>query len=305
MMKVVFILPIASVGMDMLREKYEVIATEDDSRETVLRYIGDADAVVTRLARIDREAIEKGKKLKVIAKYGKGVDNIDVEYAKERGISIVSTGSVNARTVAEHVMAAILAVSKNIKYFDKAIQENAWQRREERANVDIFSKKLGIIGFGNIGRIVAGMAKNGFGMDVVVFARPSHENEIISEGYKYTADMNELLSASDYVSIHIPKNEETTNLINKDNLKLMKKSAFLINYSRGGIVNEEDLKDALDKKLIAGAAIDTFEKEPPGADFVMLNMDNVLLSPHIAFNTNESKVRMAVAVAEGIISALG
>lgn len=302
--KVVFILPIIREGMDRLREKYEVIVTEDDSRETVLKSVEDADAVVTRLVVIDKEVIDRGKKLKAIAKFGTGVDNIDVEYAKKRGISIVTSGDANARTVAEHVMTAILSLAKNVKLFDRAIQEDDWYRRDKVMNTDVYLKKLGIIGYGSIGKLVAKMARDGFGMEVMVYARPSHEKEIIEEGLTYVSDINDLLKESDYVSVHVSKNKDTIDLINRDNIGLMKKSAYLINYARGGIVNEEDLKEALDKGLILGAAVDVFEHEPPGPDYPLLNMDNVLLSPHIAFNTYESKVRMAMAVADGIEKAL-
>jgi len=300
--KVMYIKPIHPSGMDKLREKYDVIVTEDEEKETILANIEGVHAIISRLSIIDKEIIDKGDKLQVIAKHGAGTNNIDVKYATEKGIPVVTTGNVNSITVAEHVMLVIGALAKRITYFDREQKNGNWNSRNTEGSVDLYGKKLGLIGFGNLGKLVAGMAKNGFNMDVMIYARPHHKESILAAGYTYIDDIDTICRESDFVSLHVAYTEETKNLIDKKRLELMKPSAFLVNFARGGMVNEQDLADALKNGVIAGAAVDVYECEPaaPPIDHPFLGLDNIILSPHVAYATEDAKKNMSLQVAEGI-----
>ena len=298
--KVLYILPIHESGMNRLRENFEVIVSKDAEKETVMALIPDVHAIITRLCVIDADIINAGKNLKAIAKHGVGVDNIDVKTATDQGIVVLTTGDVNSLTVAEHVVFALGAMAKRISYFDRQMHENNWKSREPEGSTDLYGKTLGIIGYGKIGTYVAAMARNGFGMKLIVYARYPHKREIEEKGYIYTNDLDWLCQEADAISIHVPLSEETQDLFDERRLSLMKPTSYLINFARGGIVNEKALYDALSNKKIMGAALDVFEKEPPEEDSPLLKLDNVLLSPHVAYATADARMRMSMQVAEGI-----
>lgn len=299
--KVLYVRAIDPAGMEQLRDKYDVIVAEDQSRETILKHIGDASAVVTGLAVIDREIIEAGETLQVIAKHGAGTDNIDVKAAVEKGVTVVTTGDANVQSVAEHTIIAMGALAKRVAWFDAQMRQGNWESRNTGGSVDLFDKKLGVIGFGNLGQAVSRMARNGFRMDVTVYARERHRGEIQMGGFHYEEDLDRLCREMDYISLHVPLTEETRDLIDERRLRLMKPSAFLINFARGGIVNEAALFQALKEHRIAGAALDVFESEPQAPlGLPLLDLDNVLLSPHVAWATSDASRRMSLQVAEGI-----
>lgn len=304
MKKVLYIQALHPSGMELLKKKYDVIVADNENKEYIKSIIGDFNAVVTRLTRIDKDIIESGKKLEAIAKHGVGTDNIDVNFAKAKGIEIITTGDANSNSVAEHTVFALGALSKRIPYLDVSVRKGHWAARDETGSVDFSEKTVGIVGLGRIGERVAKIVKNGFNAKVYVYDPFMTKEEIEKKEYLYVDTVEQLCEISDYITIHTPLTEGTRNLIDYKKLKLMKPTAYLANFARGGIVNEKDLFRALKEKVIAGAAIDAFEKEPPETESELMMLDNVLLSPHCGTFSEDSKKRMSLAVAYGIDKAL-
>lgn len=304
-MKVLFIEPIHESGMKRLENKYEVSIAPDTSRDTLEKCIVDADAIITRLTVIDAELMAKARHLKAVCKHGVGLDNIDVKYAREHGIEILTTGDANAFSVAEHAMLAIGALIRKIIYFDKEMRKGNWASRDIKGVREVRGKTLGIVGFGRIGKCLAEMAKYGFGMNVFIHD-PYVTRKLVEEaGYAYYDELDKLLPLVDVISLHVPLTDETKDLIDARRLMSMKKGAYVINFARGGIVNEQALNAALESGHIAGAALDVFELEPPKAENPILKHANVLLSPHSAALTEEARMRMSMKLAEEIEKVLG
>jgi len=304
MKKVLYIQPIHPAGMERLAERYEVIVAPDASRETIESLIPEAAAIVTRLTTIDAGLIEKGVKLEAVAKHGVGVDNIDVAAASARGIRVLTTGDANSLSVAEHAFFAIGALCKGITGLDSEFHRGNWACRDQVKAVEVTGKTLGIAGLGKIGSRLAHMAKNGFSMDVAVYDPYLTKDEIISQGCRPVDSIEELCRSADVLSVHVPLSDATRNLIDKKRLALMKPGAFVINFARGGIVNERDLCEALNSKTIAGAAVDVFEQEPPAPDHPYFSTERLILSPHCSTFTEESRARMSLNLADGIEAVL-
>jgi D-3-phosphoglycerate dehydrogenase len=298
--KVLYIQPLHKSGMDKLSEKYEVIIANNENKEHLKSIIPDVNAIVTRLTVIDKELITAGKNLEAIAKHGIGVDNIDVEAATERNITVLTTGNANSLSVAEHAFFAMGAMCKRITYFDDQMRKGNWKSRDTLGSKDMTGKLLGIIGLGNIGSNVAKMAKEGFGMQVEVYDPYADQEAVVSLGYKYVKDVDTICREADFITVHVPLNDDTKNLIDKRRLSMMKSTACLVNFARGGIVNEKDLYEALKNKTIATAALDVFEEEPLSLASPLLELDNVVLSPHCATFSEDSRIRMSLQVAEGV-----
>ena len=305
MKKVLYIQPLHPAGMERLAERYNVVVADTQDREALKAAIADAHAVVTRLTRIDRELIEAGPQLEAIAKHGVGVDNIDLEAARERGISIVTTGNANSRSVAEHALLAMGALCKRIGYLDRAMRRGHWLSRDEAGSVDLYGRRLGIVGYGRIGQALAPMAKHGFGLEVLVCDPDVSPARIAADGFTPCPDLDALCSRADILSLHVPLTAATRGLIDARRLDLLKPGAFLVNFARGGVVDEAALCEALAGRRLAGAALDCFAAEPPDHDSPLFQLDNVLLSPHCGTFTEDSRRRMSLALAEGIEEVLG
>lgn len=304
MKKILYIQPLHSSGMELLEKKYQVFTANNEDKRYLKSIIGDYHAVVTRLTKIDRDLIEAGERLQVIAKHGVGTDNIDIKAAEKRGIKIVTTGDANSRSVAEHTIFALGAMSKRVVYLDRAMRQTRWETRDEEGSVDFSGKIVGVIGFGRIGSKVAEIAKYGFQAKVHIYDPIVKREEIEKKGFVYEDNLDELCGKSDFLTVHVPLLESTKNLIDGQRLALMKPTAYVANFARGGIINEADLYQALKAKKLAGAAIDAFEKEPPEKTLPLLHLDNVLLSPHCGTFSEDSKRRMSMAVAQGIDAVL-
>jgi D-3-phosphoglycerate dehydrogenase len=242
---------------------------------------------------------EAGKKLKVISRHGVGYDNIDVAKATELGIWVTFAPESNADTVAEHAIGCIFTLARNFLQLDRETRAGNWGIRDKLLGFDLSGKVLGIVGLGKIGRRVAQKASRGLDMKVVGYD-PFLELEQIGEFATPVTSMEEVFGAADFVSVHIPGGAATKGIINKKLFAVMKKTAFFINASRGDVVAESDLIEALRNGTIAGAAIDVYEKEPPPKDNPLMNMGNVLLTPHNASQTRECMIRMALHAAQGI-----
>lgn len=298
--KVLYIQPLHGSGMAKLSEKYEIIVANKEDKGHLLSIISDVNAVVTRLTLIDEELIVAGRNLEAIAKHGIGVDNIDVKAASNMKITVLTTGNANALSVAEHAFFAMGAMCKRIPYFDKQMREGNWKSRDTLGSTDMTKKILGIIGFGNIGTKVAKIGKSGFDMHVKVYDPYTEKKAIETMGYEYIDDIDEICRKADFITVHVPLNDSTKNMIDGRRLNMMKSTACLVNFARGGIVNEEDLYRALKNRTIAAAALDAFEREPLALESPLLELDNVILSPHCATFSEESRIKMSMQVAEGI-----
>ncbi len=283
-------------GKKYLTEKgYEYKIGSGLSQETLIKEVEECDAILTRSnAMINESVIKAGKKLKVIAKYGVGLDNIDVKAATERGIYVTNTPEANANVVAEHAMAFMLALSKNLLSMDRELRKGNFAYRTERFSVDLENKTLGIIGLGRIGRLVAKKAHHGFDMKVIGYD-PYISTSI--PGIEKVDDFDQIFINSDFISLHLPLTEGTRGIIGNSHFKLMKPSAYFINAARGGVINESVLIDALEQGEFAGAGIDVFEQEPPDKNNPLFKLENVILTPHSAALSKEGAGRMSLHAA--------
>jgi D-3-phosphoglycerate dehydrogenase len=247
--------------------------------------------------KINDDLFQKAPRLKVVAKMGVGLDSIDIAAATRHGVLVFHTPGVNDQAVADHTFALILAVARKILHCDRSLREKRWEHTKI-LGIEIWKKTLGLVGLGAIGRNVA-LRALGFQMRVVAHDPFWPEGFAAEHGIE-RMEVNDLLTVSDVVSIHVPLLPETRNLIDKGALERMKPNAILVNCSRGGIVNEADLSEVLQNRKIAGAGIDVFENEPP-KDTPLLGLDNVVLTPHTAAFTTQALSNMDVGVVDGLI----
>jgi D-3-phosphoglycerate dehydrogenase len=264
--------------------------------------IGEYDGLVIRSAtKVTAEIIGAAVKLKVVGRAGSGLDNVDVPTASKRGIVVMNTPGGNTITTAEHAVSMMLALSRKIPQATASMKSKKWEK-SKFMGAEFYSKTLGVVGVGQIGSIVADRAR-GLKMNVIAYD-PFLSSEGAEKLGLELVTMDELLARSDYITIHVPKSNDTVNLINKERFSKMKDGVLLINCARGGIVNEQDLCDAIKSGKVAGAALDVFEKEPPDADNPLLDLDEVICTPHLGASTEEAQENVAVAVAEQMVDYL-
>jgi D-3-phosphoglycerate dehydrogenase len=288
-------------GLDILRSGAEVIYLPELHGRTLAGEIGEANAIAVRVAQIGRDLLEQANNLRVIAKHGVGYDNIDIETATRKRIVVVNTPEANAESVAEHNLGLMLSLAKKINTSDRVLREGRLERREDYIGTELKDKKLGLIGLGRIGSELAHKCKIAFSTDIIGYDPYVSREKAEQMGCTKVEKIDDVLQESDYVVICVPLTEETTNLIGLRELGLLKANAFLINSSRGGIVDEAALYDHLVKGKIAGAAMDVFLREPPPADHPLLSLNNFIATPHIGGMTVEAMRRMAITVAEEIL----
>ncbi len=296
--------PIAEKALDLLRRQsdLEVVVLSQEERERVEVFLPQAHVLLVRSGfKVTKEVIDKAVNLRVICRVGVGLDNIDVEYAKSRGIAVLNVPGGNATSVAEHTLALLFALAKDLFFYDRRVREGDWSSRHSYRAIELFGKTIGLVGFGTIGQEVARMCL-GLGMRVLFF--DPFVSSCALPGVEKVESLSELLAQSDFVSLHVPLNEATRHLIGREELRLMKPSAFLINVARGAVVSEEALLEALQKGWIRGAALDVFSEEPPPRDHPFFSLPNVILTPHVAGLTRESTERVAVQAAERVIEFL-
>ena len=266
----------------------------------------DADALIIRSGECRADVMDQCPKLKVVAHNGIGYDNMDVAHATELGIACAIAKGSNAQAVAEHTHAMILSFGKDLKNADEGFHNGNWAVRDAGRSFELGGKKVGIIGVGGIGRILARLCE-ALGMQTLGFQTGDYptaqkKEEVESAGCIYYDDMEKLLADSDFVSVHVPLNPSTRGLIGKEELACMKKTAYLINNSRGGIVDEQALADALNADLIAGAAADVFTTEPVTEDQPLLAAKNFIGTPHSAALAKEAKARMMMMTAQNCVT---
>jgi D-3-phosphoglycerate dehydrogenase len=291
---------IAQEAIDRLKEKHEVDVIEF-APDKLLEAIPQYDVLIVRSAfRVTKEVIDSGTRLKIIAVAGVGLDKIDIEYATTKKIVVVNAPRGSTDSVAELTIGLMLAISRKIPAADKSLREGRWDKNKLKGH-ELFHKTLGLIGFGKIGMEVGRRAAS-FGMKVVAYDPFISAEKVRAEGFE-SVGLDELLSVSDFVSIHSMLTLETKGMMDYERLSKMKKSAFIINASRGAIIKEVSLVRALEEGLIAGAALDVFEDEPPH-DTPLRKFDNVIMTPHIAGSTYEAQIRAGMSIANDIIKAL-
>lgn len=266
--------------------------------EELAEVIGDVDGLIVGLDPVTAKVMERGKRLKVITKYGVGVDNIDLKEAKRRGIQVTYTPGANYQSVADFTMTLLLALSRNVVELDQRVRKHRW---EKVIGTEIYGKTIGIVGTGEIGKGVAARAK-GFAMKLLAYDLNPDWTFAEKIGMAYV-DKETLLKESDVISLHLPLVESTRHFIDRKALGMMKESAYLINTARGGIVDEEALYHALKEQRIRGAALDVFEIEPPNQS-KLLELKNILLAPHCGASTIDATHRMGMMAAMGLISVL-
>ena len=302
-MKVLVTDKLADEAIEMLKNNGFEVKYEELDHDGLLNEIADYDALIVRSrTKVTADIIEKGAsgKLKVIGRAGIGVDNIDVKKATELGIKVVNAPTGSTISVAELAIAHMLALARFIPKADSSMKRGEWLKKQLKG-IELHGKTLGLIGSGRIAQHVAKIAK-GLGMNVLVYSPHCTDEKAEKMGAR-RATLEEVLRESDFVSLHIPKTEETYHLIDKEKLSLMKPTAYLINCARGGVVDEDALYEFLKEGKIAGAAIDVFEEEPPKGS-KLLDLDNVVLTPHIGANTKEAQIRAGTICAEQVMKVL-
>ncbi len=270
------------------------------SEDELAEKIKDYDALMVRSqTKVTKKILEAGKKVKIVGRAGVGGDNIDIEAATQAGVIVVNSPDGNTNAAAEHTIALMLAMSRNIPAAAASTKEGKWER-SKFTGVEVFGKTLGIIGFGKIGHHVANVAL-ALGMNVVVSDPYTTKEAVEKIGAKYVTSLDEFWGQCDYITIHTPKTKETTSLINKNTLNRMKKGVRIINCARGGIIDEAALKEALESGQAAAAAIDVYETEPDITASPLYNSTaNIIMTPHLGASTAEAQFNVAIDVAQQI-----
>lgn len=296
--------PIHEAGERLLSERCRVVVAPDATSSALLPLVAEASALLVRLAVISAELLAAAPYLRVIARHGVGVDNIDVAAATRRGIPVVYTPEANAISVAEHVLALMTALAKRIVEYDAATRRGAFAVRDSLRAVDLEGKVLGVVGMGRIGTAVSRKAKAAFSMRVLGYDPLLGPAELRSRGAEPVDDLLCLLREADVVTLHVPLTAQTRRLIGERELNAMKPTAMLINAARGAVVDEEALTRSLHQGRLAGAALDVFEQEPPDLRHPLFSAPNLVVTPHSAALTAECAARMAVQAAQGILDVL-
>jgi len=302
-MKVLVSDNLGEIGIQMFEEEegIEVDVNTGLPPEELKGIIGDYDGLVIRSAtKVTKDLLNAAANLKVVGRAGIGLDNVDIPEATKRGIVVMNTPSGNVITTAEHAIAMMMALTRNIPEGTTSLKKGQWDKKKLQGR-EIFNKKLGVIGFGKIGSIVADRAR-GLKMRVIIHDANVADEQIEKAGFK-SVSIEQLYQEADYITVHVPKLDSTIGLLNKAAFDQMKDGVMVINCARGGIVDEDDLNDALKSGKVAGAALDVFETEPPGA-CRLFEHGRVICTPHLGASTKEAQTNVAVGVAEQIIDFL-
>ncbi|MCY0867992.1 MAG: D-2-hydroxyacid dehydrogenase [Desulfurococcus sp.] len=279
---------------------FDVAVKEEPSEEELASIIKGFHALIVRSKPlVTRRVIEEADSLRVIARAGVGVDNIDVEAARSRGIEVITAPEASTVSVAELTVGLMISVARKIAFSDRHMRRGEWPKKQA-IGVELYGKTLGVVGAGRIGSTVARICKLGFNMNILYY-NLSRREDLEKELNAKFVDLETLLRESDVVTIHVPLTPETHHLINEERLKLMKKTAIIINTSRGQVIDTKALVKALKEGWIAGAGLDVYEEEPLPENHPLLELENVVLTPHIGASTVEAQERAGLEVASKII----
>ena len=281
----------------------EVIEAPDGSEATLARLAADCDGIMTCFAQVTPAVVRAAERCRVISRYGVGVDNIAVDVATELGIPVTYVPDYCVDEVSDHVLALLLTWNRQVGFYDGLARAGRWEGTPSPHPLTrLRGQTIGIVGFGRIGRVVADKAR-AFGLDVVVFDPYLPADAALPDGVA-AASLDDLLTASDYVTVHTPLNDETRGLIGAAAFQRMKPSAYIINCARGPIIDEPALIDALRTGQIAGAGLDVMESSAPPADHPLFSMDNVIVTPHVAFLSQQSVLELEVRTAQATVDVL-
>ncbi|MGN0177425.1 MAG: phosphoglycerate dehydrogenase [Methanobrevibacter sp.] len=298
-MKVLIADAINEKGIENLKEVADVVVDTSITPEELANTIHEYNGIVVRSrTKLTADIIEKADNLQIIARAGVGVDNIDLNAATEKGIMVVNSPESTSVTVAEHTMGLILSMARKISIADKSVKEGKWEKKKFMG-VELRNKTLGVIGMGRIGSQVVNRCK-AFGMDAMAYD-PYLPEEVAKQMCVKLTDLETVLKNADFITIHVPLTPETKHSISTEQFEIMKDTAFIVNCARGGIIDEDALYDALINDKIGGAALDVYEEEPPAEDSKLFELDNIVLTPHIAASTKEAQRDAAIIVADEII----
>jgi len=271
------------------------------AEEDLVSAARDVDGILSRSAIISRPVIAAAPRLKIVSRHGVGLDYVDVQACTEFGVLVTTTGDANSQSVSEHAFGGLLAVARKLALADAEIKQGKWER-PHLTSVELYRKVLGIVGLGRIGSRVA---RHATGFDMTVIACDPYLDPGIAHRLGVTlVELETLLRRSDFVTLHVPLTEETTHIISRAELEMMKRSAILVNTARGAVVDGAALYEALTSRTIAGAALDVFEEEPLPDDLPLAQLKNVVCTPHVAGQSGEAMARVSVRAAENILSVL-
>lgn len=299
-MKILITDKMANEALQILKDAGHDVTYDEMDGETLLKEVSKYDALMVRgRTKVIKEVVKAGAKgkLKVIGRAGIGVDNVDIETAAKEGIKVVNAPTGATKSVAELALAYMLSLSRHLVKADTTMKNGEWAKKQLKGN-ELYGKTLGIIGCGNIGKLTAKYSQ-AFNISVIGYDPFISKEDMKKDGIKKIEDLGELMKSSDFISLHLPHIPKTHHIVNKEMISKMKPTAYIINCSRGGTVDEKALYDALKNGKIAGAGIDVFENEPP-KESPLLKLDNVVLTPHIGANTNEGQIRAGTVCAEQI-----
>jgi D-3-phosphoglycerate dehydrogenase len=292
----------AGVAVLEAQPNIEVINRPGMKPEELKEVIKDVDALVIRSAtKVTTDLIDAAPRLKVVGRAGTGLDNVDIPAASKRGIVVMNTPGGNTITTGEHALSLMMALARNIPQAAASMREGKWEKKKFQGT-ELFNKTLGIIGMGRIGTVVAERAL-GLKMRVLGYD-PFITKEVAANLGVELVSLDDLLARSDFITLHTPKTKDTAKFLNKKAFKKMKPGVRIINCARGGLIDEAALLEALKEGKVAGAALDVYETEPPGADFELREMPNVICTPHLGASTEEAQANVAVAVCEQIVELL-
>ena len=305
MPKVIIHDAIDDAGVELLKSRadLELCTVERDDHDTLRREIADADGLILRYLPLRAEALAASSRLKVIARHGVGCDNIDLEVASARKIPVATVGDANAVTVAELTLYFMLALAKKARHYDDSVRRGDFLVREAADHLELYGRTVLIVGFGRIGRRVAARCR-AFEMKVECCDPYISQMDIIDAGCTPVADLEEALPRADYISVHVPLNDETHHMIDRSTLSRMKPGTILINAARGPIVDGAALCEALDSGQLAGAGLDVFDREPPRLDDPLLGHPATVLMPHMGGSSRGAFIRMATRCAQNVLDAL-
>ena len=304
MIKILVSDALSEEGLKILKDagQFQVDVNTELKPEALKGVIKDYDALIVRSAtKVTREIINAADKLKVIGRAGVGLDNVDLDAATQKGIIVMNTPAGNTISTAEHTLSMILSLSRNIPQANVSTKKGEW-KRSKFMGVELYTKVLGIVGFGRIGSEVAKRAFS-FGMKVLAFD-PFLSREVAESLGVEIVELKDLFERSDYITVHTPLTEETRHMISTKEFAAMKKGVRVINCARGGIIDEAALVAAIKEGKVAAAALDVFEKEPLSPDSELLKLDNIITTPHLGASTEEAQVNVAIEVAEIVRDAL-
>lgn len=296
--------PIADTGVELLREHgFEVDVATDLDADRLAERIGDYDGLLIRSAtQVDAALIARAERLKVIGRAGIGVDNVDVEAATKRGIVVANAPQSNIVAAAEHTMALMLALARNVPRAHASLIEGRWER-SELGGAELYEKTLGVLGFGRIGQLVAQRAK-GFGMNVLGFDPFVSAERFRELGVEQAESSDDVYARADFITLHLPRTDETRGWLDAEAFSKMRDGVRIVNCARGELIVDSDLKDALDSGKVAGAALDVFSQEPITDHPLFDGYDNVVVTPHLGASTTEAQDRAGIQTAQQVVAAL-